>query len=120
MSFLLTKVILLLVLSCNRARDSGKEHCVETSTDKQDDTQVGEKNCTNQQLWYDTAIIFNYDVQHFNMIYGNDLLFCNFPRRIVCITFITNAIAVFLCLQQPFFKYLHHLLPIILSQNLSS
>lgn len=43
------------------------------------------------------------------MIYGNDLLFCNFPWRIVCITFITNAIAVFLCLQQPFFKYLHHL-----------
>lgn len=79
MSFLLTKVILLVVLSCNRARDSGKEHCVETSTDKQDDTQVGEKNCTNQQLWYDTAIIFNYDVQHFIMIYGNDLLFCNLP-----------------------------------------
>ena len=59
-SFLLTEVILVLPLLCNRTQDPGREHCINTRADKQDNTQVGKKNCTNQQLWYGTAIMFNY------------------------------------------------------------
>lgn len=47
----LTEVILLFILSCDRAQVSGKEHGFKTCADKQDDTKVGKKNCTDQQLW---------------------------------------------------------------------
>lgn len=50
-SFLLTKQFFLLAVSCNRAHDPGTEYSVETSAGKQNDAQVGEENCTNQQLW---------------------------------------------------------------------
>lgn len=43
----LTEVILLFI----RAQVSGKEHGFKTCADKQDNTKVGKKNCTDQQLW---------------------------------------------------------------------
>ncbi len=59
MIFLLTNIFLFFLSRC-RVQDCGEEHSVETRSDKQDDTQVGKKNGTNQQLWYDTAHTFNF------------------------------------------------------------
>lgn len=83
--FLLIKVILLLSLSSNRPQDCGNEHSIKTCTDEQDNAQVGKKNCTNQQLWYDITLIFNY-VQDFNMVCDNELLFFNLPYIIIITT----------------------------------
>ena len=38
-------------MSFNRIQDFWKEHSFKTRTGKQDITQVGKKNGTNQQLW---------------------------------------------------------------------
>lgn len=100
-SFLLTKVIILLVLSFNRVQDSGKEHSIKTCTDKQDNTQVGKKNCTNQQLWYDIIIIFNY-VQ--NVMWVMIMISCSliFPLSV------SSSSPPLSLLQEPTFFHLHH------------
>lgn len=75
-------------MSFTRAQDSWEEHNVKTCTAEQDDTQVGKKNCTNQQLWYDTEIISNY-VQNV-LIYFVMMLCCSLTCHII-----PSTIAVF-------------------------
>lgn len=52
---LFQEVILVLMLWSLRPPNSGKELHVETGSAKQDNAQVGAKDCSNQQLWYNNA-----------------------------------------------------------------
>lgn len=49
------EVILVLVLWSLRPPNSGKELHVETGSAKQDNSQVGAEDYSNQQLWYNHA-----------------------------------------------------------------
>lgn len=67
---LFLEVILVLVLWSLRPPNSGKELHVETGSAKQDNAQVGAKDYSNQQLWYNNAITLKkkiYLIENVNM-----------------------------------------------------